>query len=122
MPTSGGGGRLVNYCTSDKCGGGVLFDDCTSDTCGGGGRGSVDEEARDTCEGEGGGGREWSMADTVNWEEEQEEKEAWVDRRMLHLVMHVVGNEMMVIFFLNDELMENHEGARHQEPHHQNMA
>ena len=40
MPMLGGGGGLVDNCTSDTCGGGL-----------------VDEEAHDTCEGEGGGGR-----------------------------------------------------------------
>ena len=53
----------------------------------------------------------------VDQEEEQEEKEAWVDCKMLHLVMHVESNEMMVTSLLNHELEKNHDGARHQEPH-----
>ena len=41
MPMLGGGGGLVNECTSNTCGGGV--------------RGSIDEDACDMREGEGGG-------------------------------------------------------------------
>ena len=48
MPMLGGGGGLVDKCTSDTCGGGL-----------------VDEEACDTFEGEGvGGGGGRSMGDT----------------------------------------------------------
>ena len=53
----------------------------------------------------------------VDWEEELEEKEGWVDHEMLHLVMHIETNKMMVIALLDHELIENHEGAQNQEPH-----
>lgn len=45
-----------------------------------------------------------------DWKEE-EKKEAWVDRRVMHLVMHVEGNEMMVITLLNHEMEANHDRA-----------
>ena len=61
MPMLGGGGELV--------------DDCTSDTCGGGGGGLVDEDTCDTCEGEEGGeGGGRSMADISGLGEDHKEK------------------------------------------------
>ena len=40
---------------------------------------------------------------------------------MLHLVMYVVENEVMEISLLDHELVDNHDGAWHREPHRQKM-